>query len=339
MFLGTTKIKILQGYKKGDYVMDKKSFLVTGGAGFIGSHIVEILVEQGHDVVVLDDFSTGNMKNIEPFVKEIAIVKKDIRDFNSVEKAFKGVDYVIHQAAIRSVPLSCDDPVTTNDVNITGTLNVLMAARKHNVKRVVYASSSSVYGDTTKFPQSEEDATMPVSPYAVSKLGGEYYCRSFFKIYGLETVSLRYFNVFGPRQDPQSKYAAVIPGFLMRILGGKNPEVHGDGLQTRDFTYVKNVAWANVNSATKPGVGGMVINVAMGNPKSVLDVLNEINKILGTSFKPEFTPVRKGDVRATCADVSKLSRVLDMKKAVGFEDGMKSTVEWFSKEYKKGCIK
>ena len=304
-------------------------YLVTGGAGFIGSNIVEELVRRKASVRVLDSLITGNMDNIRPFEKKIDFIKGDIRDRMALKRALKGIDYVIHQAALRSVPKSVDDPFTTNDINVFGTLNLLMESKKAGVKRVVYASSSSAYGDVKKFPQKETDLPKPISPYGVSKLAAENYCITFARTFGLETVSLRYFNVFGPRQNPESKYSAVVPVFIFNMFNGKSPIVEWDGRQSRDFTYVGNVVEANLNACVIPGISGEVFNIACGSTTSVMDIVNDINKILGTSIKPIFAPKRSGDVRKTYADIGKMKRLLKIKKLVKFEDGIKRTVEWF----------
>jgi len=304
-------------------------YLVTGGAGFIGSNIVEELVRRGQKVIVLDSFITGKMENLRPFLKDIKLIRGDIRNRETLEKAFKGVDYVIHQAALRSVPKSVDDPFSTNDINVAGTLNVLMAAKRSGVKRVTYASSSSVYGDAKIFPQKETHYVSPISPYGVSKLAAENYCITFAKTFGLETVSLRYFNVFGPRQNPESKYSAVIPAFLFQMAKGNSPIVEWDGKQSRDFTYVSNVVDANLRACLAKGVSGEVFNVACGETSSVLDIVRELNMVLGTSIKPKYAPKRAGDVRKTSADVSKIRRMLGIKETVKFKEGIRRTVEWF----------
>jgi len=304
-------------------------YLVTGGAGFIGSNIVEELVRRKEKVVVLDSFITGKRENLAPFKGKIKLIKGDIRDPKACARALKGVDYVIHQAALRSVPKSVDDPFTTNDINISGTLNLLMAAKKAGVKRVVYASSSSAYGDVKRFPQKETDYPNPISPYGVSKLAAENYCVTFSKTFGLETVSLRYFNVFGPRQNPESKYSAVVPAFLFAMAKGKQPIVEWDGKQARDFTYVGNVVQANLKACTAKGVSGEVFNVACGMSISVLDIVRVLNKILKTDVKPKFAPKRRGDVRTTYADISKMKRLLGVKRIVKFDEGMRRTADWF----------
>lgn len=304
-------------------------YLVTGGAGFIGSNIVEELVRRKQKVTVLDSFITGKIENLKPFMKSINLVKGDIRNRKDLDRAMKGADYVIHQAALRSVPKSVDDPFTTNDINITGTLNLLVAARDHKVKRVVYASSSSAYGDAKSFPQRETDTPGPISPYGVAKLAAEHYCVTFAKTFGLETVSLRYFNVFGPRQNPESKYSAVIPAFLFTMAKGGSPVVEWDGKQSRDFTYVGNVVEANLNACVVPGISGEVFNVACGTTTSVMDIVNQLNRLLGTKIKPKYAPKRKGDVRKTYADISRMRRMLKVRRIIGFEEGLRKTVEWF----------
>jgi len=304
-------------------------YLVTGGAGFIGSNIVEELVRRKAAVRVIDSLITGNLDNISPFRKNIDFIKGDIRDRKTLKRALKGVDYVIHQAALRSVPKSVDDPFTTNDINISGTLNLLMESKRAGVKRVVYASSSAAYGDSKKFPQKETDLPKPISPYGVSKLAAENYCITFAKTFGLETVSLRYFNVFGPRQNPESKYSAVVPIFISNMLSGKSPVVEWDGKQARDFVYVGDVVKANLKACLIPGISGEVFNIACGSAISVMDIVNCMNKILGTHLKPAFAPKRSGDVRTTYADISKMKKSLGIKKLVRFEEGMELTIDWF----------
>lgn len=304
-------------------------YLVTGGAGFIGSNIVEELVRRGKKVRVLDNFITGKRENIAPFLKKIELIKGDIRDKKILNKALKGVDFVLHQAALRSVPKSVEDPLLTNDINIFGTLNLLMAARDAKVKRVVYASSSSVYGDAKKFPQKEIDPTMPISPYGVSKLAAENYCVTFSKTFGLETVSLRYFNVFGPRQNPESKYSAVIPAFLFKMLKGESPVVEWDGRQSRDFTFVLNVVEANLKACLMPGISGEVFNVACGATTSVIDIVKSLNKILKAEIEPIYAAKRPGDVRKTYANIGKMKRLLKISRLVKFEEGISLTVKYF----------
>lgn len=304
-------------------------YLVTGGAGFIGSNIVEELVRRKRKVVVLDSLITGKLENLRPFNGKIKFIKGDIRDRKAVRRAMKGVDYVIHQAALRSVPKSVDDPFTTNDINVNGTLCVLFEAKKAGIKRLVYASSSSAYGDAKQFPQKETHLPVPISPYGVSKLAAENYCVTFAKTFGLETVSLRYFNVFGPRQNPESRYSAVIPAFLFAMMKGKRPIVEWDGRQSRDFTYVGNVVKANLNACTARGVSGEVFNVACGSTVSVIDIVKELNRLLGTDIRPVHAPKRKGDVRKTIADIGKMRRMLKVSAIAPFEEGLRLTVDWF----------
>lgn len=307
-------------------------FLVTGGAGFIGSNIAEELLRRGHTVRIIDNFSTGKISHIKTFKDRIEIVRGDIREMKDLRKAVKGMDYVLHQAALRSVPRSVDDPLSTNDVNVTGTLQLLMAAREAGVKRVVYASSSSAYGDSQILPQKETHTPGPISPYAVAKLAAEHYCRVYAKTFGLETVSLRYFNVFGPRQDPDSKYAAVIPRFIESALKGEPLEMHGDGKQSRDFTYIANVVDANILAALTPGVSGEVFNIACNESNSVMDIARNIEKQLGIKLKFNMQPARKGDVRRTCADICKAKKMLKYKPTIKFPEGIERTVFWF-KDY------
>ncbi len=304
-------------------------YLVTGGAGFIGSNIVEELVKRGARVRVLDSFITGKMENIEPFLKKIELIKGDIRERKDLDAALKGADYVLHQAALRSVPKSVEDPFTTNDINVFGTLNLLVAAKEAKVKRVVYASSSSVYGDVSVFPQKETHLTVPISPYGVSKLAAENYCVTFARTFGLETVSLRYFNVFGPRQNPESKYSAVIPALLFEILKNKPPIIEWDGKQSRDFTYIANVVEANLKACTAPGISGEAFNVACGTTTSILGIVRALNRIFKKDLKPVHAPKREGDVRKTYADITKMKRLLGVKKITPFAEGLKYTVDWF----------
>lgn len=306
-------------------------YLVTGGAGFIGAHLVERLLSQGETVRVLDNLDTGRKENLAHCLKEIDFWKGDIRDKETVKKAVKGVDYVLHIAAQRSVPRSIDDPLSSNEVNVQGTLNVLWWAKETGVRRVVCASSSSVYGNSQAMPLKEGYTPAPLSPYAISKLVGEYYCEVFYKIYGLETVSLRYFNVFGPRQDPRSQYAAVVPLFIEAGLDGRQVEVHWDGRQSRDFTYIENTVNATLLAATVPGVAGKVFNVGCGRDYSILDLLKTVERIIGRPISYTCSEARRGDVRRTLADVSLAERLLGYKVSVGFEEGLEKTTEWFKK--------
>src|SRR3989338_2474099 len=306
-------------------------FLVTGGAGFIGSHIVDALVGNGDKVKVIDDFSSGQMENLSGVLNKIELIKGDIRNIDLVAKAVEGVDYVLHQAALRSVPKSLANPELYNDVNINGTLNILTAARNAKVKRVVIASSSSIYGDIDRFPEREGFLPQLISPYGLTKLAAEYYSRIFNKIYGLETVNLRYFNVFGPRQSLENEYAVVIPKFITCILKDEEPSIHGDGKHTRDFTYVANVVQANIKSAITPGIKCEVFNIACAKAYSVLDIVKYVNKILGKDIKPKFGPIRAGDAKHTLADISRAKKLIGFKPEIGFEEGLKKTIEYFSK--------
>ncbi|MBU1147905.1 MAG: SDR family oxidoreductase [Candidatus Omnitrophica bacterium] len=304
-------------------------FLVTGGAGFIGSHIVESLVNNGDKVRVIDDLSSGRIENLESVRGKIEFIEGDIRDKGQGTRVMQGIDYVLHQAALRSVPKSLGNPKLYNDVNINGTLNILTAAKEARVKRVVFASSSSIYGETKTLPSKEDFYPLLISPYALTKLAGEYYCRIFSEIYGLETASLRYFNVFGPRQSLENEYAVVIPKFITCILKDEQPPVHGDGKQTRDFTYVENVVQANIKAATAPGIKCEVFNIACGKAYSVLDIVKYTNKILKKDIKPKLGPIRPGDVKHTLADISKAKKLLKFDPKVSFEEGLAKTVEYF----------
>jgi len=310
-------------------------FLVTGGAGFIGSHIVDALVGNGDKVRIIDDFSSGRMENLQGVLNKAELIKGDIRNKELVAKAVEGVDYVLHQAALRSVPKSLVNPELYNDVNINGTLNILTASRGARVKRVVMASSSSIYGDIDKLPEKEDFLPQLISPYGLTKLAGEYYSRIFSKIYGLETVNLRYFNVFGPRQSLENEYAVVIPKFITCILKDVPPPIHGDGKQTRDFTYVANVVQANIKSAITPGIKCEVFNIACGRAYSVLDIVKYVNKILGKNIQPAFGPIRAGDAKHTLADISKAKKLIGFKPEIGFEEGLKKAIEYFNNEIAK----
>ncbi len=311
-------------------------FLVTGGAGFIGSHIVGRLLPEGHLVRVLDNFSSGKEANLsfihKSLTKNYELIRGDNRDHATCLKACKGMDYVLHQAALRSVPKSMAMPHEYNAVNIDGTVNILEAALKSNVKRVVIASSSSVYGTATKFPQKETDIPLLISPYALTKLAGEYYSRVYSINYGLETVNLRYFNVFGPRQSLDDEYAVVIPKFIDCMLNDKQPPIHGTGKQSRDFTYIDNVVQANILAATTPGIKCEVFNVACGQDNSILELVAMLNKIMKKSIAPVHTPPRAGDVFRTLADISKIKSTLGYKPQVDFEEGLRRTTEWFSNQ-------
>ncbi|MBD3245496.1 MAG: NAD-dependent epimerase/dehydratase family protein [Candidatus Omnitrophica bacterium] len=309
--------------------------VVTGGAGFIGSHIVEKLLASGHAVTVLDNFSSGKKENLS-FVSGSAggedrytLIEGDIRDPDTCLGACEGAEAVFHQAALRSVPKSMETPEEYNAVNIDGTLNMLKAAREHKVKRFVFASSSSVYGDTDQFPEKEDMYPLLISPYALSKLAGEFYCRIFNENFGVETVALRYFNVFGPRQALDDEYAVVIPKFTHCILNDQQPPIFGNGEQSRDFTYVANVVRANLLAASVNGVQGRVFNVANGSDVTILELVEKLNKIIGTHIEPQFLPVRPGDVFKTLADVSALRNDLGLTEPVLFDEGLERTVEFF----------
>jgi UDP-glucose 4-epimerase len=314
----------------------KDAFLVTGGAGFIGSHLVERLLadDARARVRVLDNFSAGARGNL-PFAEgagaRLEVIEGDVRDLDAVERAARGVDVIFHQAAMRSVPRSVKDPLGANDNNVTGTLHVFEAARRAGVPRVVYASSSSVYGASPELPKREDQTPAPISPYAASKAAGELYGAVWSRLYGVETVGLRYFNVFGPRQDPASEYAAVIPRFILWGLRGQALEVHGDGTQSRDFTYIDNVVDANLAAARAPGVGGEVFNVGCGSRVSLLDIVARLEGLLGRPLERRHTPSREGDVPHTLADVSKGKRLLGYTPAVAFDEGFRRTVEFFRK--------
>jgi nucleoside-diphosphate-sugar epimerase len=306
------------------------TYLVTGGAGFIGSNIVRALLERGGSVRVLDNLATGRAENLADIAGQVELIEADLRDAWVAQQAVKGVEAVFHQGALPSVSRSVADPLASHEVNSSGTLGLLLAARDAGVRRFVFASSSSVYGDTPTLPKSEDLPTNPLSPYAVSKLAAEQYCRVFYRLYGLETVCLRYFNVFGPRQDPKSHYAAVVPLFITAISRGESPLVHGDGTQSRDFSYIANVVQANLRAAEAPGVGGEVFNVACGERYSLLDLVAILNRILGTSVEPTFGPARAGDVKHSLADISKAQRLLGYEPVVRFEQGLERAVEWYT---------
>lgn len=312
--------------------------MITGGAGFIGSHIAVALARAGNKVWVLDNFSSGKEKNLKEVKDKVRIIKGDIRNLRLLKKAAKGIDYCLHQAALRSVPKSMLYPQEYNDVNITGTLNVLLAAKENKIKRVVFASSSSIYGDVNKFPQRESALPELISPYAQTKLAGEYWCRVFTKSYKVEAISLRYFNVFGPRQALDDEYAVVIPKFIVSILNNEAPPIYGNGKQSRDFTYIDNVVQANILAAKKKGAAGMAFNVACGMDIKVIDLAGKINQILGKSVKPKFLPVRTGDVFKTLADISLAKKYLGFKPKVSFEQGLRRTVEWFKEFFKDGKV-
>ncbi|MFQ6040127.1 MAG: SDR family oxidoreductase [Candidatus Poribacteria bacterium] len=307
-------------------------YLVTGGAGFIGSNIVETLVHRGEYVRVLDNFSTGKPQNLAALNGKIEFIKGDIRDLERVREAVKGMDYVFHQAALPSVTRSIKDPITTNDVNISGTLNVLVAARDAKVKRVIYAASSSAYGDTPTLPKREDMPANPISPYGVSKYVGEQYCQLFTALYGLETVCLRYFNVFGPRQNPHSPYSGVISIFIKDFLSGVPPKIYGDGEQSRDFTFVSNAVNANLLACHAEGASGQVFNIACGDRTTINELAWLIRELLGSDIEPVHLDQRPGDIRHSLADISKAQTILGYEPKVDLTVGLMKTIDWFRSE-------
>jgi len=304
------------------------NYLVTGGAGFIGSHLVEDLVRRGERVRVVDSLITGKRQNLS-HVPAVDFMEGDLADPEIAQRAVKGMDYVLHQAAIPSVPRSVEDPITSNRANIDASLNVLVAARDAGVKRVVYAGSSSAYGNTPTLPKVETMPTAPLSPYALQKLVAEQYCRMFTDLYGLETVTIRYFNVFGPRQDPSSPYSGVISLFISALCDGRQPTIYGDGEHTRDFTYVANVVDGVLRACTAPAAKGEVINVATGVRISLNTLFNTVRQLVGTNVEPIYAEPRAGDVKDSQADISKARRVLGYEPSVTFEEGLEKTVAWY----------
>ncbi|MEZ4668949.1 MAG: SDR family oxidoreductase [Anaerolineae bacterium] len=307
----------------------KKIYVVTGGAGFIGSHIAERLLNDGHSVHIVDNFFSGKISNLARLSGDFHVHQVSITDLSSMRTLFAGVDTVFHHAALASVTQSVDDPLLNHEYNVTGTLNVLLAARDTGVRRVVFAASSAAYGDISDEYKLETMRPSPTSPYGTAKVTGEYYCQVFSRVYDLETVCLRYFNVFGPRQDPQSQYAAVIPLFITALLQGNSPTIYGDGLQSRDFVYVENVVHANLLAAESPAANGQIINVAIGNHINLLELLKRINNILGTNIQPQHMPERTGDIKHSCADITKARQVLNYRPIVDFDAGLARTIEWY----------
>jgi nucleoside-diphosphate-sugar epimerase len=299
--------------------------LVTGGGGFIGSHLAERLCREGHRVRVLDNFATGRRENLLHLADDVEIIEGDIQSYERVHNAVRGAELVFHAAALPSVPRSVQDPLTSNASNVTGTLNVLLASRDEGVRRVVFASSSSVYGANRDLPKREDMAAHPIAPYAVAKLAAEGYCRAFFDVYGLETVSLRYFNVFGPRQDPASQYAAVIPRFITALIGGRSPVVYGDGEQSRDFTYVDNAVEASMLAADADGVAGETFNVACGERATLNEVLETLRELSGNREAAEHTAPRPGDVAHSLADISRARELLGYQPGVRLREGLELT--------------
>jgi nucleoside-diphosphate-sugar epimerase len=303
-------------------------YLVTGGAGFVGSALARALVERGFRPRVLDNLSTGKLENLDDVRDRIDFLQGDLRDPAVAARACQGMRFVLHEAALPSVPRSLLDPVGCHENNATGTLNLLLAARDAGVKRVVYAGSSSAYGNTPMLPKVETMPTAPLSPYAVSKIAGEHYCLVFFRAFGLETVVLRYFNVFGPRQDPASQYAAVVPRFLRAYLDGEPPVIYGDGQQSRDFTYVDNVVQANLLATEAPGAAGEVINVACGERVTLLDLCRQLEQLTACHVAPRFDPERRGDVKHSLASIEKARALLGYVPGVGLAEGLRRLVEW-----------
>lgn len=305
------------------------TYLVTGGAGFIGSHIVGALVKRGDQVRVLDNLSTGHRRNVELFGNKVEFIEGDLVNSHDVERALDGVEVVFHEAALASVPRSVDAPLDTNASCVTGTVTLLDVARRVGTRRIVFAGSSSAYGDQPTPAKSEQLLPMPLSPYAAAKLAGEFYLQAFTATYGIETVVIRYFNVFGPRQDPKSQYAAVIPKFITEMLNGNRPTIFGDGKQSRDFTYIDNIVHGNLLAADAPDAVGHTINVACGESFDLLRLVDGINAALGTNLQPKFEPARAGDVRDSLADISLARKLLKYEPVIGFDEGLRRTVEYY----------
>jgi UDP-glucose 4-epimerase len=315
-------------------------YLVTGGAGFIGSHLVEALLAQGRTVRVLDNFSTGHPENLLAVRDRAEVREGDVTDADEVAAALRGVEVVFHQAALASVPRSVADPLATHRACVDGTLGLLLAARAAGVRRVVYAASSSAYGGSARLPKREDDPTIPLSPYAAAKLAGEHYCTAFSEVYGLETVRLRYFNVFGPRQTPDSPYAAVIPLFIRALTRGESPLIHGDGEQSRDFTYVADAVQANLRAAEAPGVSGKVYNVACGRRTSLLRLVELLNGLLGTRTAPRHGPPRPGDVKHSLADIERAKADLGYRPSTDMGEGLRRCLEWWrAREARGSCTR
>lgn len=308
---------------------NQKLYLVTGGAGFIGSHIAEALVKRGERVRVLDNLMTGKRENLAHLTGKVEFIEADIRDAAATRQAMEGVSIVYHEAAIPSVPRSVAEPQLNHEANVNGTFNVLMAARDAEVKRVIFAASSSAYGDTEVLPKTETMLPTPLSPYAAAKLVGELYCQTFTRVYGLETVALRYFNVFGPRQDPTSPYSGVISKFVTCLLNNQAPTIFGDGEQSRDFTYIANVVDANLRAAEAPEAAGQVMNLGIGERITLNQLFDELQKIIGTNLKPDYKETRAGDVRHSLADISRAENLLGYRPLVGLAEGLEYTVDWY----------
>ncbi|GIN10034.1 epimerase [Shouchella clausii] len=305
------------------------TYLITGGAGFIGSNIAKALVAKGEKVKILDNFNTGKKDNIAEFIDDVEVIDGDFTNEKTVQSALKQVDVVFHQGAIPSVPKSIQNPIESNHANVSGTLQLLQGAVEARVSRFIYAASSSAYGDSETLPKHEQLPGNPMSPYAVSKYTGELYCKVFYNLYGLETVSLRYFNVFGPRQDPNSKYAAVIPSFIKAMLNDKPPTIFGDGTQSRDFTFIDNVVAANLLAANAPKLQGESVNIGGGASIDLNSLVDEINVLLGKQIQANYGPERPGDVKHSLADIHLAEKLIAYRPTVSFQEGLRQTVEWF----------
>jgi UDP-N-acetylglucosamine/UDP-N-acetyl-alpha-D-glucosaminouronate 4-epimerase len=312
--------------------------LVTGGGGFIGSHLVKRLLREGMSVRVLDNFATGRRANLEEALDDVELIEGDLQSYERVHNAVRGCDLAFHLGALPSVPRSIQDPLTSNATNVVGTLNVLLAARDEGVRRVVYASSSSLYGASTELPKREDMHPLPIAPYAVSKLAAEGYCRAFHHVYGLETVALRYFNVFGPGQDPRSQYAAAIPNFITAALEERPPIIHGDGEQSRDFTFVDNAVDANLLAAAAEGAAGEAFNVACGERTSLNEIVARLSALAGREIEPVHTDPRPGDVRHSLADIDKARKILGYAPAVDFEEGLRRTYAEYEERWRQRAL-
>ncbi len=312
-------------------------FLVTGGAGFIGSNISAELLKLGHEVSIIDSLLTGKQENIQKIMKDVNFIKGDIRNSADIARACKGMDYVLHQAALPSVPRSIEDPALSTEINVMGTINVLLAARDAGVKRLVYAASSSAYGDTPVLPKREDMKENPLSPYATAKLAGEHMCRVFTGVFGLQTVALRYFNVFGPHQDPTSQYSAVIPRFITAMLNDRSPVIYGDGEQSRDFTFVENVVHANILAATTTNAEaiGKMMNIACGGATTLNEMIRMLNEMLGKKIKVDYQPARKGDIKHSLADISRAEKLIGFKPKTAFKEGLRVTLDWYRANQKR----
>lgn len=305
------------------------NYLVTGGAGFIGSHLVERLVKDGHAVRVLDNFATGKRDNLAPFLSKIDLLEGDLRNPDDCRRACRDIEIVYHEGAVPSVPKSVEDPVTSHQANVDGTFNILMAARDAKCRRLIYAASSSAYGDLPELPKRESVCPQPLSPYAVNKLAGEYYLLAFYRCFGLQTLSLRYFNVFGPRQDPKSQYAAAIPAFVSAILAGESPTIYGDGEQTRDFTYIDNVVHANMLAAQAAKTEGQVVNIACGQRVTVNQIIAQINQLLGKNVPSKHVAERPGDIKHSLADIALARKIIGFEPLITFEEGLRRAIDWY----------